>query len=122
MFGSEVALIHGHLFAGLFARSAMVKLSGADYAEALQLDGAEPLDPMGTGRAMGSSVLLPETIMDEPSELRDWFRRAFDYAVTLPPKKKKSGAKKRAPAKKAPAKKAPAKKTRAKKATAKKRR
>jgi TfoX/Sxy family transcriptional regulator of competence genes len=88
LFGSIAGLVNGNMFCGLFARSALVKLGAADYAEAMTLDGSEPFDPMGTGRVMSNTVLLPETIMDEPSELRDWFRKAFDYAVTLPPKKK----------------------------------
>jgi len=90
MFGSVAALVNGNMFGGLFARSAIAKLGPTDYPEAMALDGSEPFDPMGTGRIMSNTVLLPETILDEPGELRDWMRKAFDYAVTLPPKKKKA--------------------------------
>jgi TfoX/Sxy family transcriptional regulator of competence genes len=92
MFGGVAGLVNGNMFSGLFARSALVKLGEADYAEAMKLDGAEPFDPMGRGHVMSNTVLLPETIMDEPDELRGWIRKAFDYAVTLPPKKKKGKA------------------------------
>jgi TfoX/Sxy family transcriptional regulator of competence genes len=96
MFGGVAGLVNGNLFSGLFARSALVKLGEADHAEAMKLDGAEPFDPMGRGHVMSNTVLLPETIMDEPEELRAWIRKAFDYAVTLPPKKKKPKGKARA--------------------------
>lgn len=89
LFGSVAALVNGNMFGGLFERSALVKLGEADYAEALALDGAEKFDPMRTGRVMSNTVVLPETVMDEPAELRDWMRKAFDYVATLPPKKKK---------------------------------
>ncbi len=113
LFGSIAGLVNGNMFCGLFARSAIVKLGEADYAEAMALDGAEPFDPMGTGRVMSNTVLLPETILDEPGELRDWFRRAFAHTVTLPPKRKdaatqkKAAPKPRAPKKAAPKKRAP---------------
>lgn len=87
MFGAAAAKVNGHLFGSLFARSFMVKLGDADRAEALALDGAEPFDPMGDGRVMSSGVLMPESLMDEPDEMRAWLRRAFDYALTLPVKK-----------------------------------
>jgi TfoX/Sxy family transcriptional regulator of competence genes len=92
MFGGVAAMVNGNIFGGLFGRSAIVKLSPTDQAEALALDGAEMFDPMGNGRVMTNTVFLPETVMDELDELRAWLRRAFDYGVTLPPKQKKAKA------------------------------
>jgi TfoX/Sxy family transcriptional regulator of competence genes len=89
MFGAVCGTVNGNMFAGLFGRSFMVKLSDADHKEALSLDGAEPFDPMGTGRVMGNSVFMPEDVFGDDAELKAWVRRAFDYAATLPPKKKK---------------------------------
>lgn len=40
MFGGTAALINGHIFAGLFARSAIVRLSPDDQRIALALEGA----------------------------------------------------------------------------------
>lgn len=106
MFGGVAAKVNGQMFGGLFARSAIVKLSPTDQQEALALDGAQYFDPMGNGRIMRDTVQLPDSIMDEPDELRRWLQRALDYTVTLPPKKppgaKKPDAKKRAPRKPAP--------------------
>ena len=71
---------------------------------ALELDGAEPFDPMGTGAVMKDSIFMPEPIFDEPNELRDWLHRALQFTATLPPKVKKAKVAK--PAKAEPAAKA----------------
>ena len=93
MFGGIAAKVNGRMFAGLFGRGAIVKLSPDDQRAALSLDGAEPFDPMGTGRVMHDTVLLPEQIMDEADELRAWLRKALDHTATLPAKRKPSGSK-----------------------------
>ena len=98
MFGGVAAKVNGQMFGGLFARSAIVKLSPADQEAALALDGAQYFDPMGNGRIMRDTVHLPDSIMDEPDELRAWLQKAFDYTATLPAKKpaaKKTSASKR---------------------------
>ena len=41
---------------------------------------------MGDGRARSDKVMLPESMMDEPAELRRWVARAFKAAAALPPK------------------------------------
>ena len=100
MFGGVAAKVNGHLFAGLFGRSVLVRLSDADSEEALALEGAAPFDPMGTGRTTSDKVMLPEALMDEPIELRRWLARAFDATALLPPKKQRKPQKKQAQAKK----------------------
>jgi len=84
MFGGLAAKANGYMFGGLFARAAFVRLSPADQRIALALDGAEPFDPMGNGRVMSNMIMLPESVMDEPAELRDWLSRALDHTVSLP--------------------------------------
>jgi TfoX/Sxy family transcriptional regulator of competence genes len=96
MFGAAAAKVNGHLFGGLFAKSFMVKLGDTDHATALALDGAERFDPMGNGRVMSNSVLMPESLMDEADEMTAWLQKALDYTLTLPPKAVKP-AKKSAP-------------------------
>jgi TfoX/Sxy family transcriptional regulator of competence genes len=98
MFGGVAAKVNGNLFGGTFGRSVMLLLSPADREEALRLDGAAPFDPMGNGARRSDKVQMPETIMDEPAELREWVKRSFDYAATLP--KKAAKAKKKKPANK----------------------
>jgi hypothetical protein len=101
MFGGVAAKVNGHLFAGLFGRSAMVWLAEGDRAAALALEGASLFDPMGNGRVRSDKVMLPESVMSRLPELRRWLLRAFEAAAALPPKaatapKKKSPAKKSA--------------------------
>jgi TfoX/Sxy family transcriptional regulator of competence genes len=91
MFGGIAARVNGHIFAGLFGRSAMVFLSDADRTRALALDGAGPFDPMGNGRMKSDKVMLPEMVLHDRAELRDWLRRAFDFTRALPPKAAKAG-------------------------------
>jgi TfoX/Sxy family transcriptional regulator of competence genes len=100
MFGGVAAKVNGNLFGGTFGRSVMLLLSDADRAEALELDGAAPFDPMGNGAMRSDKVQMPESLMDEPAELRAWVKRSFDFAATLPKKAKKAAAK---PAAKKPA-------------------
>ena len=97
MFGSIAAMANGYMMGGLFARSAIVRLSPEDQKEALALDGAEPFDPMGDGRIMKDTIFLPESIMDEPGELASWLRRALVYTMSLPPKTKPKSAPKTKP-------------------------
>ncbi len=88
MFGGVAAKVNGHIFAGLFGRSAMLWLPEAERARALALPGASMFDPMGDGRR-SDKVMLPENIMGKPAELRKWIARAFEAAAELPAKKAK---------------------------------
>ena len=93
MFGGIAAKVNGHVFAGLFGRSAMIALPEAERAEALALEGAAYFDPMGDGRRRSEKVMLPEAMMRNPKELRRWLARAFEAAASLPPNAKSPKAK-----------------------------
>lgn len=90
MFGGVAAKVNGHLFAGLFGRSTMLWLPEPDRAAALALDGATMFDPMGDGRMRSDKVMLPESVMRNPKDLRAWIARAFNAAAMLPKKAAKS--------------------------------
>jgi TfoX/Sxy family transcriptional regulator of competence genes len=105
MFGGVAAFVNNNMFGGLFGHSIVVKLSDTDRKEALALDGAAPFDPWGNGRIVSSMVHMPESVMDEPAELRSWLRRGYTHVATLPKKKPKPAKK---PATKKPATKKPA--------------
>jgi TfoX/Sxy family transcriptional regulator of competence genes len=101
MFGGVAARVNGHVFAGLFGRSTMVWLPEPERAAALALEGAASFDPMGDGRARSEKIMLPESMMTKPAELRRWLARAFKGAAALPAKAPKKAARAReAPAKK----------------------
>jgi len=88
MFGGVAAKTNGYVFAGLFGRSTMVLLPEPDRAAALALEGAAPFDPMGNGRVRSQKVMLPESMMENPAELRHWIARAFKSAAASPAKAK----------------------------------
>lgn len=92
MFGGVAAKVNGHIFAGLFGRSTMVWLPEPDRAAALALEGAAFFDPMGDGRARSEKVMLPESMMANPAELRGWIARAFKGTAALPAKPTKAPA------------------------------
>ncbi|MBI2894667.1 MAG: TfoX/Sxy family protein [Deltaproteobacteria bacterium] len=108
MFGGLAGLVNGNMFGGLFARSAVVRLSQEDQKLALALDGAEPFDPMGNGRVMRDTILLPEAVMGDRDELRSWLGRALDFTATLP-RKVKAAPKAKAPKQAPVARRAPRK-------------
>jgi TfoX/Sxy family transcriptional regulator of competence genes len=121
MFGGLAAKVNGKMFAGLFGRSYMVKLSDDDIARANEI-GAVPFDPMKNGRVMGNTVQMPDDALDDDAVMRDWLRRGFAYVSSLPASTpKKAAAKKAAPKKATPTpKKAAPKKAAPKKAAPKK--
>jgi len=108
MFGGIAAKANGRMFGGLFAKSFIVKLSDEDREEAMKLDGASVFDPMGNGRVMTDTVLMPEETFGDSAELKSWLRRGLDHAIALGAKDDNKAAKK--PAAKKTAAKPPAKK------------
>lgn len=87
MFGGLAAMLNGQMMAGLFARTALVKLGPADLAE-LEGLGGTPFDPMGNGRTMSETLLLPEAEFADPARLARWLAKARDHVAAKPPKKK----------------------------------
>jgi TfoX/Sxy family transcriptional regulator of competence genes len=92
MFGGIAAFVNDNMFGGLFARSIFVRLGPDDVKRALALDGAEPWDPRNISRVATDKVLLPESVMDDTSEMKMWLQRAFDHVATLPKKPAKKPA------------------------------
>lgn len=90
MFGGVAAKVNGNLFAGLFGRSTMLLLEEPDRTAALALEGAAYFDPMGNGRVRSDKVMLPESVMHDPPELRRWIARAFKAAAALPAKARRA--------------------------------
>ena len=92
MFGGLAAFLNGHMMAGLFGTTAMLKLGPPDYA-ALAKKGGTPFDPMGRGRPMAETLLLPDGEFRDPKRLAAWLARSRDYVATLPAKTKAKAAK-----------------------------
>jgi TfoX/Sxy family transcriptional regulator of competence genes len=80
--------VNGNMFTGLHQENMMLRLSEKDRAELLAVKGAAPFEPM-PGRAMKEYVVVPQTMLKKPAELKQWLARSFAYASSLPPKAKK---------------------------------
>ena len=88
MFGYPAAFVGGNHFMGLHEHRFVVRLSDADIAELLNLAGAASFEPM-LGRKMKNYGVLPESVVADPKQLRQWVARAYDYGKSMPPKDSK---------------------------------
>jgi TfoX N-terminal domain len=92
MFGMWLGRVGDHYFAGVHKAGVMARLPKPDLDEMLR-QGATPWEPM-PGRPRPDIVNLPDAIVQDAQLLRGWVRRAFEHALTLPPKVAKKVAKK----------------------------
>jgi TfoX/Sxy family transcriptional regulator of competence genes len=83
MFGNLGAFANGNMFMGLFGSEIGVKLSPADAATLLELDGAGPFGP--AERPMGGYVSLPASFRGTP-EAAGWIARALGHVGAMPAK------------------------------------
>lgn len=88
MFGFPCVFAHGNMFAGLHQEDFVLRLPEKDREVFLRLKGARPFEPM-PGRVMSEYVVVPQDILRSEALLGTWFNKAFTYALSLPPKKKK---------------------------------
>jgi TfoX/Sxy family transcriptional regulator of competence genes len=85
MFGYPACFVNGHMFMGLHQENMIVRLSEADRAEALKVEGSRIFEPM-PGRPMKEYVALAPTVLQNKEGLRSWAARALAYAGALPGK------------------------------------
>jgi hypothetical protein len=83
MFGNLGAFVNGNMFMGLFGSSVGVRLSPADAAALMEIEGSGPFGP--AERPMGGYVSLPPGMLRTP-DVKSWVARALDHAATMPPK------------------------------------
>lgn len=88
MFGYPSLFLNGNMLACVFQDRIMVRLSDADRAAALDIDGAKLFEP-SPGRPMREYVDFPRSIVDSAASLASWFRRGAAYVASLPPKTKR---------------------------------
>ncbi len=91
MFGYPCAFVNGQMFSGVFANSIVVRLPEDQRAKLLALGGSI-FDPMG-GRPMREYIQFSDEMLEDEETLREWVKRGFEYARTLPPKASKRAAK-----------------------------
>jgi TfoX/Sxy family transcriptional regulator of competence genes len=98
MFGCPIGVVNGNMFAGVHNNEINVRLSEAERGRVLaDYRGARIFSPMA-GMQMKEYVVLPPSVANDPQLLASWIRKGFEFASSLPPKKKKA-AKAKAPVK-----------------------
>src|SRR5689334_16948020 len=70
-FGYPCAYVNGHMATGLHADALFLRLSPADEAEFLKMDGASSFAPMAN-RPMKGYVVVPETLRGNVGKLKSW--------------------------------------------------
>lgn len=88
-FGYPCAYVNGHMSTGLHADALFLRLSPADEAEFLKMDGASSFAPMAN-RPMKGYVVAPPALRGNATALKSWIARSLEYVSTLPPKEKKT--------------------------------
>ena len=84
-FGYPSAYVNGQMFGGLHNESMILKLPPEQLTAFLTLEGAHPFEPM-PGRPMRGYAVVPPSLLNSEAELVSWFRKAFEYVRSLPPK------------------------------------
>lgn len=86
MFGGLCFLLNGNMICGVHRDGGMARVGKELEAEALALDGVEPLS--FTGRRMGGLVEFDADVFEEPAIRSAVVALAREFVETLPPKMK----------------------------------
>jgi hypothetical protein len=89
MFGCPVALVNGHMVAGLLQGVAFMRLPPGLRAEVEAEFGARHFEPM-PGRPMKTYVALPDEVLEDEDRYAALLAAACAFASALPPKAKKA--------------------------------
>ncbi|MDO7558536.1 MAG: TfoX/Sxy family protein [Loktanella sp.] len=84
MFGGLCFMLNGHMVCGVHKGGGMARIGKIREAEALEMEGIEPLS--FTGRKMGGMVDVSEDVLGCDERLRQIVELALSYAKSLPPK------------------------------------
>src|SRR5262245_38741897 len=87
MCGYPASFVNGNMWTGLHQENMILRLGEPARSELLAVPGAAVFEPM-KGRPMKEYVVVPPKLLDDGKSLRKWVTRAFEYAQSLPPKKK----------------------------------
>jgi TfoX/Sxy family transcriptional regulator of competence genes len=102
MFGCPIGVVNGNMFTGVHSDEINIRLAEADRKRFLaDHAGSRIFSPM-KGMEMKEYVVVPPSVAGDARLLASWVRKGFEFASSLPPKKKKV---KKAPAAKKVAKK-----------------
>jgi TfoX/Sxy family transcriptional regulator of competence genes len=93
MFGCPCVFVNGNLFAGLFEEEMFLRLNDEDRLAIRKEYGTQLFEPM-PGRPMREYVMIPHYVRNSPRLLKSWLTKGMEHAQALPPKVKKTRAKK----------------------------
>jgi TfoX/Sxy family transcriptional regulator of competence genes len=90
MFGAPTYFVSGNMFAGVHEDTVILRLSESDLKEimARHLE-VKPFTPMG-GHVMKEYAALPEKIVSNNEVFKNWLKKSYSYAASIPPKAKKA--------------------------------
>lgn len=89
MFGYPVYFVNNNMFTGTYQSSVFLRLSENDRKEILsRSDEASPFEPI-KGKRMKEYMTLPDSILKDSDELREWLSRSYTYVSSLPAKESK---------------------------------
>jgi TfoX/Sxy family transcriptional regulator of competence genes len=86
MFGHPCGFVNGHMCVGTFGDDVFVRLSETDHRRASKVRGVRSFEPI-PGRPMKEYVVLPSSLLKDPSRSKKWVERSIAYASTLPAKR-----------------------------------
>lgn len=89
VFGYPAAVINGHMFSGLHQDDMILRLADDDRTQLLKRAGARVFEPM-PGRPMREYVVVPPSIRDSKTQLKNWLGKALAYTRSLPAKAPKT--------------------------------
>jgi TfoX/Sxy family transcriptional regulator of competence genes len=94
MFGCPVFFAGGSMFCGVDEDTIFIRLSESDREGMLvEYDEVRPFDPTGEGKPMKEYLVVPELFHGRMDLLLQWIHLSYEYARTLPVKKKASAKK-----------------------------
>jgi TfoX/Sxy family transcriptional regulator of competence genes len=95
MFGCPAWFAGDNMFAGVFGSVINLRIPPGEEQDKIMAayPGAKRFEPW-PGRAMKEHVSLPGEAVKAGKKWQDWLNKSYDYAASLPPKKKKKSKKK----------------------------
>jgi TfoX/Sxy family transcriptional regulator of competence genes len=90
MFGCPAYFVNNNMFTAMHQDNIVIRLSEDGRTEiSAKYDESEPFEPM-KGRVMKEYIVIPETLYNDPDEFDFWLNQSYEYASSIPPKKKKT--------------------------------
>lgn len=87
MFGGLCFMVNDKMCVGVENERLMIRLDPAKYEEALEQEGARPMD--FTGRVMKGYIYVDKAVLDSPQRMQYWIDLALEYNKIAKASKKK---------------------------------